>query len=216
MFYSINSHCFMLLIFIDYCNSWSFWIDSGETNKNPIYDSNSNEIEESYDSFNIQSRSEDVKENFKKYKPSYTEASSMNDNKYQIQLSKHTWIDLAISLSRLVVPYIPESIQGMNIDWSQAKKVLRVFETSINSSVESFSTVAREVLPVAAPLMFDVTRILMTAVLQIMENSPGHSIVRRSTLIREDVVENMMKTLESLVQFTTGYNVSEFREPRDL
>lgn len=206
-----------MIISIDYCNSWSLWFSSHGSKPNPMHNPNLNEIEKNYASNNANGRSIDVSENSGMHEPTYNSLTQQPaiDTTTMIP-HEDTWVDLAISVSSLAVPYMPESIKDLDIDWNQAQKFLRVFESSVTTSYNDPTVVARELLPAAAPLMFDVTRSIIEAALDIMEKSDTHSVVRRSIDARKEVVEKMMKAFESLVYFVTGYDVGKYRDVEDL
>jgi len=218
MHHSINRYCFIIIISIDYCNSWSFSFSSNEKKPYTEYDSRTNGIKSSYDSLDSQSRSIDLEETVDIHESSYTSVKPpVNYDSSIIPLTKDTWVDFTIHVISLASPYMPDSIKSMNIDWKHAKNILRIFESSMTDSYDTFTRVSRELFPVAAPMMFSITRNLLEAALDIMDsaNSP-HSVVRRSALEREVVVGKVMKAFESLIYFTTGYDVLKYRDFEDF
>lgn len=207
MFFTIHTYVFWIIIWIDCCKSWSLWSYKNETERGPLYSSRQDE-EDNQDKYHVGAIDVEKSMNESLISP------STNDDKHVMSQTAETWVDFAISASNLAFPYMPESVQSINIDWSQAIRILKAVESSAGISYDSFSKIAGEIFPVAAPLLFDIARILISMSLKFMEDSESHLFIQRSGVEHEEVVENVMKALESFTYYMTGYDIMTYHVSR--
>lgn len=128
-----------------------------------------------------------------------------------------SWADLCISFVKLAMPFIPEQIKKLNLDWPQLENAVRSFSHVTSSDVTERSSFAlindsplmatiRATTAAATPMIMDGVRSLLGMLLDLVDNAGfvtnGHAISRRG--VSEGVLDDIMDAFTAILEHITG------------